>query len=851
MAKKVDHLIKQFVPSNYNLILDIDKTTSSVSGQVTISGKKVGRPSKRITLHQQNLKIICASLHNKKQNIAVKVSRVNTHKSLHEVRIHTDELIYPGEYIITIKFVAKISEQMLGIYSSSFTEKNIKKSLIATQFESHHARKAFPCIDEPAAKATFDLTLITDKTDKVLSNTSEQSVKNIKNRKATTFKTTPVMSTYLLAFVCGDMNFCEGKTKDGTTIRSWACTARDKSHLQYSVEEGIKILEFFTDYFQTPYPLEKLDMVALPDFDAGAMENWGLITYREIVLLADPKNRSISTEQYVSLVIAHEISHQWFGNLVTMKWWDDLWLNESFASVMEHIALDNIHPEWSQWELYTSQDVLSTSSRDVYKNIQPVSIDVNDPELIETLFDPGIVYAKGGRLLKMLREYIGDTDFRIGLKKYFEKFAYSNATRNDLWECLGSVTKHDVPALMDAWITQPGMPVLHVNESENGLKLKQQRFLLDSDEESSSVWPIPLLANTSIHPKIMKESEITVDGDVNTLFNTHGSGHYFVDYQSADHKKTVAKALHDDSMPAEGRINTLNDLYMLARRGDNSIVDGLKIVVANQPEQRDSVWATMLRIIGAAHQLTEGDEKAEKQLKHLKIQLASSHLDKLGWKDKETDDANKKQFRRTLIAVMVGADDKKSIKQAISMYEANNLDNIPSELRSVILSAAVRTTGKKVIDDLASKYEDASPDVQMDITGALSSTRDPKSASSIIEKALGEKGFVRPQDLTRWIVLFLRNHHIRDVMWDYVVDNWDWVEKQIGDSKSFDYLPSYFASVVTTNEQKKQYEDLFVPHLSNKTLKQNIEIGLADIDARIAWRKRDEHKIKKYLQEIQ
>lgn len=851
MAKKVDHLIKQFAPSNYNLILDIDKTNSSVSGQVTITGKKLGRPSKRITLHQQNLKIISASLHNKKQNINVKVIRVNTHKSLHEVRIHTDELIYPGEYIITIGYVAKISEQMLGIYSSSFTEKNIKKSLIATQFESHHARKAFPCIDEPEAKATFDLTLKTDKTDIVLSNSNELSVNNVADRKVTTFETTPIMSTYLLAFVCGDMNYIEGKTKDGVTIRSWACTARDKSHLQYSVDEGIRILEFFTDYFQTPYPLKKLDMVALPDFDAGAMENWGLITYREVVLLADPKNRSISTEQYVSLVIAHEISHQWFGNLVTMKWWDDLWLNESFASVMEHIALDNIHPEWNQWELYTSQDVLSTTSRDVYSGIQPIVVAVNDPELIETLFDPGIVYAKGGRLIKMLREYIGDDDFRLGLKKYFEKFAYRNATRNDLWDSLGTVTKHDVPALMDAWITQPGMPVLHVSESETGLKLKQQRFLLDSAEKSSSVWPIPLLANTSIHPKIMKESEITVDGDVNTLFNTHGSGHYFVDYQSADHKKTVAKALHDDSMPAEGRINTLNDMYMLARRGDNSIIDGLKIVVANQPEQRDAVWATMLRIIGASHQLTEGDEKAEEKLKYLKIQLASSHLEKIGWEDKTTDDANKKQFRRTLIAIMVGSDDKKSLKKAITMYEAKNINEIPSELRSVILSAAVREKGKKVIDDLVSKYEDASPDLQMDIAGALSSTRDPKSASSIIQKALGEKGIVRPQDLTRWIVLFLRNYHIREVMWQFVVNNWEWIEKQLGDSKSFDYLPSYFASVVTTNEQKKQYKDLFVPHLSNKTLKQNIEIGLADIDARIAWRKRDEPKIKKYLQEIQ
>lgn len=848
MAKSVKHLLDQFEPQNYKLLLDIDKENNIVTGELLVSGKKVGRPCKRITLHQNNLVITEASIHNTKYDKLVKVSRINPHNKLHEVRLHSDEMIYPGMYKVNLKFKAKISKEMLGIYESNFTDKGKQKSLIATQFESHHARKAFPSIDEPAAKATFDLTLITDQSDTVLSNTNELSVKTTKNRKTTTFKTTPKMSTYLLAFVAGEMNYIEATASDGTLIRSWACTARDKTHLQYSVDEGVKILDFFNDYYQVPFPLEKLDMVALPDFDAGAMENWGLITYREIVLLADPKNRSISSEQYVSLVIAHEISHQWFGNLVTMKWWDDLWLNESFASIMEHIALDSIHPEWNQWELYTSQDVLSSSSRDVYKDIQPVSIEVNDPELIETLFDPGIVYAKGGRLIKMLREYIGDTDFRVGLKIYFEKFAYSNATRNDLWDCLGSVTKHDVPALMDAWLTQPGMPVLHVSESDTGLKLKQQRFLLDSDEESSSVWPVPLLANTSIHPKIMKESEITVDGDVNTLFNTHGSGHYFVDYQSETHKQTVAKALHDDTMPAEGRINTLNDMYMLARRGDNSIIDGLKIVIANQPEVRDSVWSLMLRIIGSTHQLTEGDKKTEIQIKKLKIDLASGHLKQLGWHEKKSDDSNKKQFRRTLIAVIVGSDDKKSLEQAVTIYNSADLDKIPSEIRSVILSVGVREIGEKVVVNLVNKYEHASPELQMDIVAALASTKDPKQASMVISECLGKKGFVRPQDLSRWIVLFLRNYHTRDVMWQFCVDNWAWIEEVIGDSKSFDYLPTYFAGVVTTDGQKKKYEKLFIPQLDNKLLKHNIEIGLADIDARIAWRKRDEPKIKQFLE---
>ncbi len=848
MAKSVKQLIGQFEPQNYQIKFDIDKDNNQVTGELIVLGKKVGRPSKRITFHQNHLKISRAEIFNVKLYEQITVSRINLQNKLHEARLHTDSIIYPGLYKVRLTFSAKISKEMLGIYKSNFTDKGKKKSLIATQFESHHARKAFPCIDEPSAKATFDLTLITDKSDIVLSNTEEDSTKIINSRKITTFKTTPKMSTYLLAFVTGDMHYIESIAKDGTLIRSWACSARDKTHLQYSVDEGVKILDFFSDYFQVPFPLKKLDMVALPDFDAGAMENWGLITYREIVLLADPNNRSISSEQYVSLVIAHEISHQWFGNLVTMKWWDDLWLNESFASIMEHIALDNIHPEWNQWELYTSQDVLSTSSRDIYKDIQPVTVKVSDPELIESLFDPGIVYAKGGRLLKMLREYIGDSDFRIGLKKYFEKFAYSNATRNDLWDSLGSVTKHDVPALMDAWITQPGMPVIHVSESNDGLLIKQQRFLLDTDKKDATIWPIPLLANNSIHPEIMKTQSLTVDGDVNTLLNTHGSGHYFVDYLSEAHKKTVTKALHEDSMPAEGRINTLNDLYMLARRGDNSIVDGLKIVVANQPETRDSVWSLMLRIIGAAHQLTEGDKITEKRLKKLKMDLAISHIKKLGWHDKKTDDSNTKQFRRTLISIMVGSDDEKSLQTAVSLYNSKKIDDIPSEIRSVIISAAVRELGIKTINVLVDRYEHASPDLQLDIVAGLSSTRNPEHANLVISKALGKSGFVRAQDLSRWIVLFLRNYYTRDIMWKFCVDNWRWIEKEIGESKSFDYLPTYFASVVTTDKHKKKYEDLFMPLIENKVLKHNIEIGLSDIQSRIAWRKRDELKIKKYLQ---
>ncbi|MBI5357680.1 hypothetical protein HZB74_02425 [Candidatus Saccharibacteria bacterium] len=459
MSKKVKRLYEGFKPENYDLEINLDKKNKSFTGKVKISGQKTGRPSKRITFHQKDLKFTNAKIirHDKTDEQEIKVSRINTHNKLHEVRLHSDSLIYPGKYDVVIEFSGKITDIMVGLYPCYFESDGKKDWLIASQFESHHAREAFPCIDEPEAKATFNLTLITDKKDKVLSNTPVKKQAEIKSSKLKTeFETTPVMSSYLLAFVAGDIHCVEEKTKDGVIVRSWASAAQPKEFLNFANEEAIKILEFYIDYFQTPFPLKKLDQVALPDFEVGAMENWGLITYREAAMLADPKNRSISTEQHVAMVISHELSHQWFGNLVTMKWWDDLWLNESFASIVEHIALDNLHPDWHQWEAFTSYDVIVSSNRDVYLDVQPVSLDINHPDEIHTIFDGAIVYAKGARLLKMLFDYIGEDAMRKGLKNYFKKHAYKNTVRDDLWHELSEASGKDINQLMTPWLIKSG-----------------------------------------------------------------------------------------------------------------------------------------------------------------------------------------------------------------------------------------------------------------------------------------------------------------------------------------------------------------------------------------------------------
>lgn len=852
MASRVRRLFEQFQPDNYQLHLIPDRETMTFSGTVAIRGKKVGRPSQRLTFHQKDLKIRSAQIikYEKGKEKKIEVKRINLQNSLNEARLHTDEMLFGGDYLMTIDFDGQITRPMNGIYPCFYNHDGQEKTLIATQFESHHAREAFPCVDEPEAKATFDLAITAPTGETVLANTPVRSVLKEGENSVHLFETSPKMSTYLLAFVFGEMHKVSGKTKQGVEVSSWSTIAQPAAHLTYANQEAIDLLEFFIDYFQVPFPLKKLDQVALPDFESLAMENWGLITYREVGLLADPKNRSISGEQLISLVIAHELSHQWFGNLVTMKWWDDLWLNESFASIMENIAPDRLHPDWQQWEDFATGRVLSCSHRDIYKDVQPVSVAVNHPDEISTLFDPSIVYAKGARLINMLLDYIGEEAFRAGLKQYFEKHAYGNTTRDDLWAALGQASGKDVGALMTPWIEKAGTPLIKVKQSDGALQLDQHRFLLDGQDQAS-IWPIPLLADKKVEPEIFdnRSGSISYQGDA-PILNYHGNAHAIVDYQDSQTRTRLSQAISSRSIDSLARINILNDSILLSRSGEYSLAEMLPLVLTCTDEPRDAVWSMFGRIIAQAQSLTDGDETTEERLKKYKARVAAHWYKKLGWEDKPTDDTNTKHLRSTALALSIAGEDKDAIDKALRLYaKAKNVQNLPAEQRAMIASVAVRFGKPSVVDELFNEYETSpNPEVQHSIASALCSTRDTKVAQRIIQWGLTQNGAVRPQDIDRWFAYLMRNFRTRELAWKWLTTSWDYLTETAG-SKHLEYFIWYSSGPISTPKWQKRFREFFEPKLAEKGSKRNIEIAFGEIQARIDWRQREESALVKYFEQ--
>ncbi|HKR81769.1 MAG TPA: M1 family metallopeptidase [Candidatus Saccharimonadales bacterium] len=854
MSKKVKQLFQYFQPSQYDVTFEPDRETMHLTTEVMVTGKKTGRPSQRITLHQHDLTVTQASItrKDKKGDQEIPVVRINYQRTLDEVRLHTDAMLYPGEYVITLKATSKITDAMHGVYPCYYEHEGKKQSIIATQFESHHAREAFPCIDEPAAKAVFNMSVISPKGETVLGNTPVAQQKPYGKKQITTFEPTPKMSTYLLAFAYGDLQSRETTTKDGVAVRVWATKVHKPEALDFGLDAAKRSIEFFDEYFGVPYPLAKADHIALPDFSAGAMENWGLVTYREACLLADPDTASQSTREVVCMVIAHETSHQWFGNLVTMRWWNNLWLNESFANVMEYVATDALYPDWHIWNTFITQEGLSALRRDSIAGVQPVQTDVNHPDEISTLFDPSIVYAKGGRLLRMLMQYVGEGAFRKGLKDYFTKHAYANTTGDDLWAALSAASGKDIAAFMNPWLLQSGFPVVDVTQKGTDLSLSQTHFLLDPQKaDGERVWPVPLLSQSAGVPELLEGKTATgqLASDEFVRINQGATGHYIVHYTEAAHQAAIAGLVKARNLGDAERLMLLSDSSLLSRGGQQSFDGTLRLLENYTAEDAEPVWDIMALILGDARRFIDADAALEEPIKRLMRGLIQAQYDRLGWQEKSGEPVADTKLRATITGLGVYAEHPAITEEAIKLFAAYQKDPqaVPAELRSIVFDAAVRHSLEGAFAYLLKlEHETTNADLKLDLAAALTSTRKPEEVKQLLAR-LKDADQVRPQDIARWLVYLMRNRHVRTLAWDWMRANWEWLEQTFGGDKSYDSFPRYAASCFSTRELLKEYRAFFEPKQSDLALARNITMGIEELENRVAWLEHDLAAVQAYF----
>ena len=832
---KVPRLLDTFTPNHYDLTLDLTRAEEKeFSGTVIISGESTGES---ISLHSKGLTIQSATIDNHPADVSF--------GEFDELRLSQPNL-ENGNHTIHINFSGTITDAMHGLYPCYFTHDDVKKQLFATQFESHHAREVFPCVDEPAAKAEYDLALVTQTGITVLGNMPVKFQKENGDSLTTTFEKTPRMSSYLLAFVIGELHKKTARTKSGVEVNVWATPAQNENTLDFALDIATRSIDFYDEYFGVKYPLPKSDHVALPDFSSGAMENWGLITYRESCLLADPELTPESSRRFIATVIAHELSHQWFGNLVTMQWWNDLWLNESFANMMEYVAIDALQSNWHMWEDFATNEVTAALRRDSLDGVQSVQADVNHPDEISTLFDPAIVYAKGGRLLVMVRKLIGEEAFRAGLKSYFEKFAYKNTVGNDLWQELESASGQPIVNLMNAWISQPGLPIISVSSSHDAATLSQERFFIGEHQPSDVLWPIPLFANQPLDVKILNQKETTISIEKPLQLNCGLSAHFVTKYDESSREyllKNITK------LPTLDKICILQDATILARAGFENSASLLPLALSLKTETNEKVFGMAAGALTELRKFVDDNDTARDSLKKISGEFARATFEELGWDEKAGESDDDRERRTTALSLMIYSEDEEVLNEAKTRFDNNKLEDLPTEIRALIISANVRHfETPEMIKDLFTTYKNTpSNDLQNDIAIGLTSTKNPETAEKILTN-IKDSNIIRPQDASRWFVYLIRTRESRQIAWNWLKENWAWVEDTFGEDKSYDDFIRYAATALLTTDELNDFRQFFEPMENIPALARTIKLGITEISARAELIERDKADVLSALQ---
>ncbi len=785
------------VPRKYRITLKPDLTKFTFDGSESVDVSVV-EATPEVVLNAVELDIASASI--QQGGASVAADSITFDEDRQTVTLGFPNAIAAGDATLDISFTGILNDRLHGFYRSEYTNPEGEQSFLATtQFEATDARRAFPCWDEPAHKASFEVTLVVPEDLVAISNTPvAEETRPEPGLKSLRFGETPVMSTYLLAFVVGDLVGIEEQANEQTTVGVWTTRGKEDQG-KFALDTSVKLLSFFNDYFGIPYPLEKLDHIAIPDFAAGAMENWGAITYRETALLVDEANSSAGTRQRVAEVVAHEMAHMWFGDLVTMAWWDDLWLNESFASWMGSKAVDWLFPEWDMWTQFVNMDTNRALSLDGLKNSHPIEQEVKDPAEVSQLFD-AISYSKGASVLRMLEQFLGPETFQQGLQGYISAHLYGNARTEDLWSALESASGQPVKSIMDSWTKQMGYPVVRVESSRSGggleLTLHQERFVYDRLEEESApepeVWQVPVGVSSGGESG---SAAMVMDGRQGNLrvtapatqapdsdwfkVNPDQTGFFRVNYSQEDWERLVP-AIRQRSIPATDRLGIQNDAYALSRAGLLPVSQFLSLASAYVNEEDASVWSDLASNLHDVNSMLS-DEPSYEAFQRFARELIGPAARRSGWEPRAGEGHMDALLRTTVLSQAGSYYDSEVLSQAMDLFHMflEDREKVHPDLRGVVFSlaghAGDETTYRQLweLENRAALQEE-----KMRLLLGLSRFSQPELLTETLERSLTPD--VRSQDTISVVTAVAANVKGRDLAWQFVKDNWAEFDRRYG-----------------------------------------------------------------------
>ncbi len=840
-------LSNDIVPHEYFLTIHPDLSTFTFKGEEEIV-LDLRQPTKSIKLHADELEISSATYNGSAMGNVLFDSKTET------ATINFSEELPQGVGRLSLSFTGILNDKMRGFYRSKYLIDGKEEHLAVSQFESTDARRAFPCFDEPAKKAIFHVSLIVPDDHMAISNSAEAEIKeHNKGFKIVKFDPTPKMSTYLLAFVVGKFDHIEKKTKEGTLVRIFV-TPGKKKQAEFALDVAVKTISFFSDYFKIPYPIPVIDLIAIPDFAAGAMENWGAVTYRETALLVDPEHTASINKQWVALVIAHEFAHQWFGNLVTMEWWTHLWLNEGFASYIEYLAVDHIFPKWDIWTQFVNMDHARALELDGLQNTHPIEVEVHNPTEISEIFD-AVSYSKGASIIRMLAEYLGEDVFREGLHIYLKEHSFGNATTNDLWNALEKVSGKNVERIMSSWTQKAGYPVLTLQKKDDQLVLSQSRFFSSIHSQKNStdttVWEIPISMSSGLRKKpeyhMMNKKTLSlpsIDNQEWVKLNIGETSLVRVAYSMPDLVKLL-NAIEKNELSTIDRYGVIRDILVLSEAGKTSTVQALTAYSSYKDENSYIVWSEIASQLSKLSNLL-AEEKEFKLFEKFALSIFKKIGQEVGW-DKKPDENHSRTLLRSVILGSLGKyGDENVIAVARNMFEKmlNGKLQIESDLRGIVYTIVAKYGNEKTYSDLLDLYRNAALQEEKDrLFKALCFFKQEELLKRTLD--LGFSFEVRTQDSYKAIYLIFANPYGKHLAWDFLKYHWEEIVKRYSGGHLFSRFAEpieFFTKKKDANEVEKFFKQNSAPG-AERTIKQAVE----KIYSNDEWLRRDHGVIKRFL----